>query len=142
MGVFTFCEAYVVGFVCAAVGDAQTVLAAAFFTAGIVVGLTIYAMTTKTDFTFCGGMMFVVGAAFVMFGLFSVFLGPTARMIYCLFGVILFGIYLIIDTQMIVGNKRYHMDKEDYILGAIMLYLDIINIFLYILQLLSSNNNW
>lgn len=142
MAAFTFCEAYVVAFVCAVVNDGQTVLAAAFFTAAMVIGLTIYALTTKHDFTLCGGFMFLVGAVFVMFGIFSVFFGPTARMIYCVLGVIIFGIYLIVDTQLICGGKRsYSLSKEDYILGAVILYLDIINIFMYILQLLSQSNN-
>ena len=98
MTAFTICESFLVAYVCAVVNDSKTVLTAAFFTAGIVVGLTIYAMTTKSDFTLCGGMMFVVGAVFFMFGMFSIFLGPTVRMVYCAFGVILFGVYLIIDT--------------------------------------------
>lgn len=135
---FTVCEAYMVAFCCAAVNDAQTVLAAIFMTAAIVVALTIYAMTTKKDFTICGGMIFVVSACFLIFGLFSWILGPTARMIYCLFGVILFGLYLVIDTQLICGGKRQHINKEDYIFGAIILYLDILNIFLYILQILAA----
>jgi len=41
---------------------------------------------------------------------------------------------------MIIGGKRRHvLSKEDYILGAIMLYLDIINIFLFILEILGGN---
>jgi FtsH-binding integral membrane protein len=95
---FTFCEAYVVAFCVASVNDPMIVVTAAFMTAGIVVGLTIYAMTTKTDFTFCGGTLFVVGAAFIMFGLFSFMFGSTFRLVYCTLGVILFGIYLIVDT--------------------------------------------
>ena len=95
---FTLCEAYTVAFSCAAVNDAKTVLSAAFMTAGIVVALTIYAMTTKTDFTVCGGMMFVIFGAFILFGIFSFVFGPTMHLIYCIIGVILFGLYLIIDT--------------------------------------------
>lgn len=71
---------------------------AAFMTAAMVIALTIYALTTKKDFTTCGGMLFVVSACFLMFGLFSIFFGPTARLVYCMFGVVLFGLYLVIDT--------------------------------------------
>jgi len=98
MFAFTFCEGYIVAFCCAVTNDHLTVLSAAFFTAAIVIGLTIYAMTTKTDFTVCGGFLFMFGAVFVMFGIFSIFFGPTLRMIYCIIGVLLFGIYLIVDT--------------------------------------------
>lgn len=130
---FTLCEAYIVAYCCAVVGDAKLVLSAAFMTAGIVVGLTIYSMTTKTDFTFFGGMLYVVGSAFILFSLFSFFFGPTARLIYCTLGVILFGVYLVFDTQLIIGGRNHELDKEDYIFGAIILYLDILNIFLYVL---------
>lgn len=139
MFAFTFCEAYTVMFVCAVVNDMQTVLAAAFMTAGLVLGLTYYALTTKHDFTTCGGMLYAIGASFIMFSLLSIFFGPTMRLIYCLIGVVLFSIYLVFDTQYIVGgkHKRYQLSKDDYIIGAIILYLDIINLFLYILEILS-----
>lgn len=133
MFAFTFCEAYLVAFCCAAVKDPELVMSAAFMTAGIVCGLTLYAMTTKHDFSVLGGMLYVIGSAMLIFGLFSYLLGPTVRLIYCFLGVILFGFYLVFDTQLILGGKRYELDKEDYIFGAVILYLDIINIFLYLL---------
>ena len=41
---------------------------------------------------------------------------------------------------MIMGgdNKRYQFDEDSYILASVTLYLDIINIFLYILQILDE----
>jgi len=71
-------------------------------TTAIVLSLTIYAATTKTDFTVMGGLLFVITAIFIVFGLFSLFFGPTVHLIYCSLGVFLFGFYLIFDTQMIV----------------------------------------
>jgi len=136
--VFTLCEAYLVAFAVAIVQDRHTVLAAAFLTAGVVCGLTLYAMTTKTDYTFCGGTLFVVGAAVLMFGVISMFMGSTWRLVYCVLGVILFGMYLIFDTQLIMGGGHHQLDPEDYVLGAIMLYLDILNLFLFILRILAD----
>ncbi len=109
-------------------------------TAGLVVGLTFYAMTTKTDFTVFGSLLWSIGALFLLFSLFSVFFGPTLRLIYCTLGVLLFSFYLIFDTQLIIGGEdRYAMvGNDDYILGAVILYLDVINIFIYILQILSA----
>ena len=54
--------------------------------------------------------------------------------------ICLFGIYLIYDTQLILGNKENSIDLDDYILGAFMLYTDIVNLFLQILQLLQLLN--
>ena len=56
---------------------------------------------------------------------------------YCSMGIILFGLYLVFDTQLIVGGKRLKLDYDDYIIGALLLYLDVIQIFLYILQMIS-----
>jgi FtsH-binding integral membrane protein len=98
MFAFTICEAYTVAFIAAVVGDALIVIQAAFLTAGLVIGLTFYAMTTKTDFTVMGSALWSVGALFLVFSLFSVFFGPTMRLIYCVFGVMLFSVYLIFDT--------------------------------------------
>ena len=98
LSVFTLCEAYVVAFSCAAVNDPVTVIQAIFMTAGIVVALSLYAITTKTDFTAWGGLLFVLGAVFLLFSIFSFVFGPTMRLVYCCIGVILFGVYLVFDT--------------------------------------------
>jgi FtsH-binding integral membrane protein len=34
-----------------------------------------------------------------------------------------------------MGGKRYEVDIDDYIIGAVILYTDIITIFIYLLQL-------
>ena len=143
MFAFTVCEAYTVSFIAATVGDGLLVIQAAFLTAGLVVGLTLYAMTTKTDFTVFGALLWGVGTLFLLFSLFSVFFGPTMRLIYCVLGVLLFSFYLIYDTQLIIGGEDHYakIGNDDYILGAIILYLDIINLFIYILQILSSNKD-
>ena len=116
------------------------VFAAATMTAGIVIALTLYAVFTKTDFTTCGGILAVLGGVFLVFMIFSFFFGPTFHLIMSFVGVLLFGIYLVFDTQYIVGGKhrRHTIDKDDYILGAVMLYLDIITIFIYLLDILRS----
>ena len=98
MTIFTICEAYLVSYVCAAVNNPKIVLAAAFMTTAIVLALTLYACVTKTDFTVMGGLAFVLGAIFLILGLFSYFFGPTIYLLYCGLGVLLFGFYLIIDT--------------------------------------------
>jgi protein lifeguard len=47
--------------------------------------------------------------------------------------------FLIYDTQIILGGKhKFKISTEEYIFAAMMLYLDIINLFLYILALLGG----
>lgn len=103
------------------------------------VGLTIYAIFTPTDFTIKWGIVIVILIAMLMLGIFSIFIwSPFLTNLYCCLGVICFGIYLVIDTQLIIGGKRLELSMDDYVVGALILYIDIIQIFLYLLQLLSK----
>lgn len=141
--IFTLAEAMMVAQVCAiySVHDGDiVVLMAAIMTLVITVSLTLYACVTKTDFTMKGGLIFILLPALIMFGLGAWLSGLRwFYSLYCMIGVIVYGIFLIYDTQCIIGGKRRRMSFDDYILGAVSLYLDIIGMFLYILA--ASGNN-
>lgn len=141
LGIFTVCEAYIVAFI-AARYDPQIVMVAAFATAGMTIGITVYAFTTKSDFTIFGPLLFVIGFTLAFASIFFfVFASRTMHIIWCIIGVILFSFYLLFDTQLIMGGKRYELDIDDYIVGAIILYTDIITIFIYLLQILGGGGN-
>jgi FtsH-binding integral membrane protein len=111
-------------------------------TAGVAIGVTVYAMTTKKDYTIFGPLLFIIGfVGLFIIPFFFIFPLRTMHLIYCILGVILFSFYLLFDTQLILGGKRYECSIDDYILGAMILYLDIINIFLYFLQILGGKGN-
>jgi FtsH-binding integral membrane protein len=74
--------------------------------------------------------------ALIMFGIFCAW-SPILNNLYCCLGVIVFGIYLVIDTQLIIGGKRLEISMDDYVVGALILYMDIIQIFLFLLRLFS-----
>ena len=143
--VFTLCETYFVAFLCQYYTyepyrnefneqGYRDVGVAAAMTCGIVAAVTAYAWTTKTDFTMKWGFIWVFGMTFMMLTFFSIFFySYIFEMILCSLGVLLFGIYLIFDTQLIVGKGRYKLSIDDYILGAMVLYADIIMIFIYLL---------
>lgn len=61
--IFTLCESYIVSILCG-LTEANIVIASAFLTLGMFIGLTVYAFTTKTDFTMFGGIL--VAGLFVM----------------------------------------------------------------------------
>jgi len=44
----------------------------------------------------------------------------------------------VIDTQLIIGGKRLQLSMDEYVVGALLLYIDIIQIFLYILMILGG----
>ncbi len=143
LGLFTISESYIVGAICG-MADPKLVFMAAFMTFALVISLTLYAMTTKTDFTMSGGILFVLGCGLLMFSIFGLFTSNKLfHIILCVAGIVLFGIYLLYDTQLIIGDRGNKLDIDDYVLAAFMLYTDIIYIFLRILELLQllSNSN-
>jgi hypothetical protein len=135
--IFTLCLSTMVGFI-AAQYEPRVVTAAAVCTAGMVIGITVFAFTTKKDFTVFGPVLFVVGFAFAFILPFFFMWNNTLHLIYAYIGVILFSFYLLFDTQLIMGGKRYQIDIDDYIMAAMILYLDIINIFLQLLKIFGN----
>ncbi len=135
---FTLSEAYL----CSCITmeyDAKVVLLASVLTASMVLALTLYALTTKTDFTICGGLLFVCIMLLLVAGLLQFFIRDKVFETFVSVLVILvFSIYVIYDTQLIIGKKQNALEVDDYIIGALMLYLDIIRIFLEILKLLGK----
>lgn len=133
--VFTLAESYIVSYI-ASQYNVDTVLIAAGLTVGMVVGLTLYAIFTKTDFTKCGGILVVCLVVFIIGGIIMIFIRNFwARIIYACIGVILFGIYLVFDTQLVIGKNSRMYSIDDYVMAAANLYIDIIQIFLFLLQI-------
>lgn len=54
---------------------------------------------------------------------------------------IVYSIYIIIDTQLILGGKNKELSFDDYILGSVILYTDVISLFLKILQILGKKKD-
>ena len=55
-------------------------------------------------------------------------------------GALLFSFYIIYDTQIMMGGKhKYAISPEEYIFAALNLYLDVINLFLYILMIFGGS---
>jgi len=133
LGAFTLCESYMVSFLCTQY-DPNIVFTSAVITAATVAGLTYYAWTTKEDFTVLRGMFSVLIAAIISTLLIGLLMPRNVAIIgICIIPALIFGMYLLIDTQMIIGGNRYELSSEDYVLGAMILYLDIITLFIKIL---------
>lgn len=136
---FTVCEGYLLGAV-SSVYSKDEVLMAAGITAVVVLAITIFAFQTKYDFTMMGGFLFVALIILICFGILAIiFRSRVVNIVYASLGALLFGLYLVYDTQIMMGGgKMYSISPEEYIFAALNLYLDIINMFLYILQLVSA----
>jgi len=138
---FTLVFGLLIGIICANT-NSQVVLAAAGITAVVVIGLTIFSCVTKTDLTGCGPFLFVFLLVMVVFGIVCIFWrNPIVQLIYACLAALLYGIYLIFDTQMVLGKFNFSYSLDDAYFAAIMLYIDIMEIFLQILRILSYVQN-
>ncbi|XP_058124573.1 protein lifeguard 1-like [Anopheles ziemanni] len=138
LGLFTLAESFLVAVVSAQY-DADVVMIALGITAVICLGLTLFAFQTKYDFTMMGGFLFCVVLVFFMFGLIAIFFeGTVITLIYSALGALIFSMYLVYDTQIMLGGEhKYSISPEEYVFAALSLYLDVINIFLHILRIVA-----
>ena len=110
LAIFTVAESLLLGLACM-LYEGEVVLIAAAATAAVVIALTAFSFQTKIDFTILRGLMFCVLFVFVLFGfLISIFAatGGNIRIInlvYAAIGVLIFSVYLVIDTQVINTEK-------------------------------------
>ncbi|ELK12497.1 Fas apoptotic inhibitory molecule 2 [Pteropus alecto] len=60
------------------------------------------------------------------------------HLMYAGLGTVVFSLYLVMDVQLMVGGRHHHsdMDPEEYVFAALNIYLDIVEIFFFILQLI------
>ncbi|XP_053675916.1 protein lifeguard 1-like [Anopheles nili] len=139
---FTLAQAFLLG-VTTANFSSQEVMLAVGITAAVCLGLTLFAFQTKWDFTVMGGILFVAVLILMLFGLIAIFFpGKTITLVYASAGALIFSIYLVYDTQLMLGGEhKYSISPEEYIFAALNLYLDIVNIFLYILTIIGATRD-
>lgn len=54
---------------------------------------------------------------------------------------VVYSVYLLIDTQFVLGGRHHQLSLDDYILGATIIYVDIISLFLKLLRILGKKKN-
>uniref|UniRef100_A0A1B6EFK0 Uncharacterized protein n=1 Tax=Clastoptera arizonana TaxID=38151 RepID=A0A1B6EFK0_9HEMI len=143
LSIFTVAEGFLVGVVSASYNAQEVVIALAICII-ICFSLTMFAFQTKIDFTAYGGILLVALIVLMLYG-FIMMLFPysrTANTIYACLGAFIFGIYLVYDTQLMIGgNHKYSISPEEYIFATLNIYLDIINMFLFILQIIGTRRD-
>ncbi len=103
--------------------------------------LAAYGYLTKADLSRLGPILFSGLIFLVIFGLLSMFIPGLAAMdrAVCLIGIVVFLGYTAYDTQRIQAFYSYYSGYPDMlekasIFSALQLYLDFINLFLYLLR--------
>lgn len=142
LGAFTLCETFMLGGITSQY-QKEVVAMAGLATALVTISLTVYAWRTTVKIEVFGALAFVVYLAMLPMAIIGFFYMPKfLYTIYMCLGLIFYSLYLIIDTIIICGKEKHNgvaMDYNDYVIGALMLYIDIVMIFVYILRLLGSS---
>lgn len=141
LSVFTLAEAYLVGSI-TAYYDSKVVLMAFIITISVTIALTVFALQTRMDFTMMGGVLLSILMSLIIFGLLLLFFpSPVLHKVYAGIGALLFSVFIVFDVQLMTGRGRNAVSPDEYVLASINLYLDIINLFLYVLALLGGRRN-
>ncbi len=110
----------------------QIIMTALGGTGVIFLGLSGYALTTRRDFSFLGGFLFV--GILVVFGamLLNLFVTiPAMQLAISSAVVMLMSGFILFDTSRII-----HGGETNYVMATISLYLDIYNMFIHLLAIL------
>ncbi len=122
----------------------------AFLTTALMFGgMSIYAMTTKRDLSRWGSILIMAVWGLVISSLVNLlFKSEGLYYLMSFVGVVVFCGLTAWDTQKIIrinNEYGYDIDEETFvklsIICALELYLDFINIFLYLLRLFGRGNN-
>lgn len=99
--------------------------------------MSLYAIKTKSDLANMGKMLFIALIVVVICSIVNIFLGSSMfQIIIAGASTILFSLYIAYDTQNII--KGMYVSPID---AAISLYLDFLNVFISILQLIGLTSN-
>ena len=131
--VFTFCESYSVSYICLFY-QPTSILIAWGLTASIFILLSGYVLYTGKDFSFLGAGLFACLWILIIGGLIQAIWLPSDQFLntaMAVFGAMIACGYILYDTSDIL--KR--LDPDDFVYACMSLYLDIIMLFLRLLEL-------
>ena len=113
-------------------------------TGGMFGAMSFYGATTKSSLESWGSFLFMGLIGIVIASLVNIFLQSSAvYWISTYAGVLVFTGLTAYDTQKIlkmniIGNEGTGEDTKEAIMGALMLYLDFINLFLMLLRIMGN----
>ena len=140
-GILGFSLGPVLNFYLASAGGTQIVIESAGLTGVIFLSLSGYALVTRKDFSFMSGflmtgMWVIIGAMLLSFV--GAWMGYHVSMLQLAIScgvVILMSGFILFETSRIVNGG-----ETNYIMATVSLYLDIYNIFVSLLRILSAVN--
>ncbi|KAM9709781.1 protein lifeguard 3-like [Menidia menidia] len=139
LGIFTIALSYMSGTI-SSYYETKAVFLAMGITAIVCIAVTIFCFQTKVDFTSCGGFLCIAAVLLMIIGIVTAVVlsfqyVPWLHMLYAAIGAIVYTLFLVYNTQLLIGNRELAISPEEYVYGALSLYVDIVHIFLFILQI-------
>ena len=116
-------------------GTADLITEAGIITAGLVVGITFIAFTTKKDFSFLGGFLKIVG--FIAMGLIvaSFFVESLSLGLWFSAAMVVFAGAAILHQT---SNIIHHYRPDEHVAASLGLFASVALLFWYVLQVLMS----
>ncbi len=125
------------GSVFAMPGGAAIVAQAFLMTSVAFGGISMFALTTKKDYSFMGKMLFIAVIILIVASLSNIFFqSPILQVVISSLGALIFSAFILYDTQQIIKGGF-----STPIEAAIALYIDFLNLFISILQILGFLNS-
>lgn len=109
---------------------ASTVLTAAVITTVVTLALTAYVHKTGKDFSRMGGFLFA-GLIVVLLASIAALFVPAMQAAVSAAGALLFAGFILFDTSRLVRGE-----EDNYVMAAVSMYLNVLNLFLSVLQLM------
>ncbi|XVF66350.1 hypothetical protein PTKIN_Ptkin10aG0028200 [Pterospermum kingtungense] len=139
LGTYTLMQSLLIG-TCCAFTDGKIVLEALATTTAAVTSLTGYtfwAAKRGKDFSYLGPILFPNLVAMATIGLIHLLIYPVPgihSIAYDAFGALVFTSYIVLNTDDLIKRHKH----DEYIDASVSLYLDILNLFVKILSILSK----
>jgi modulator of FtsH protease len=114
------------------------VLHAFLLTGAAFAGLTAYAFISRKNFSFLGAALNM--GAWVLIGAIVLSIFVHAQVLYLAIasvGVLLFSGYILFNTSRLIHDRS----EDDAVGAALRLFLSVINVFMFLLQILSSRRD-
>lgn len=112
----------------------QLIMTTLGLTGVIFFALSAYAMTTRTDFSFMGGFLFVALIVACIAAVAGIFIQvPFFHLVLSSVMVLVFSGFILYDTSRII-----HDGERNYIMATMSLYLNIYNLFISLLHIITA----
>jgi len=121
-----------------AIPDGAAIVGQAFLMTAVAFGgISMFAMTTRKDYSFMGKFLFIVLIIMIVAGISNIFIQSSMfQLVIASTGALLFSAFILYDTQNIIKGNY-----DSPIEAALSLYLDFLNLFISLLQILGIMRN-